>query len=92
MVSKRVNSMSCCGQKRQALRTQPYQAPVPRPRPGLENPTPITYLGEANFVTKGAATGFTYLFARHEALNVDARDVAALVAMGIFTAAAHQGD
>jgi hypothetical protein len=79
--------MSCCGHKRQALRTQVYQAETPRPRPTVQNPTPIMYLGDSSFVVKGAATGFTYLFARHEALNVDARDVPALVAMGIFSAA-----
>lgn len=76
--------MSCCGQKRQALRTPVYQAESPRPRPRLQNPTPITYLGESTFVVKGAETGLTYLFNRHEALNVDERDVPAFVATGIF--------
>jgi len=76
--------MSCCGHKRQALRTPAYQAEAPRPRPRLQNPTPITYLGESSFVVKGAATGLTYLFTRHEALNVDERDAPALVATGIF--------
>ena len=79
--------MTCCGQKRRVLRTQVHRTETPRPRPVLQNPTPITYLGESSFVTKGAATGFTYLFAQHEPLNVDARDVPALVAMGIFTGA-----
>ena len=74
----------CCGQKRQALRTQVYQAETPRPRPTLQNPTPITYLGESTFVAKGAASGLTYLFSAHEALNVDERDVPALVATGMF--------
>ena len=76
--------MSCCGQKRQALRTRVYQAETPRPTPNLRNPTPITYLGESTFVAKGAATGLTYLFMRHEALDVDERDVPAFVATGIF--------
>lgn len=76
--------MSCCGQKRQALRTQVYQAPAPRPRPALQNPTPITYLGDSSFVVKGAASGLTYLFSAREALNVDARDVSALIATGLF--------
>ena len=74
----------CCGQKRQALRTQVYQAEGPRPRPSLQNPTPITYLGESTFVAKGTATGLTYLFCRDEALGVDERDVSALVATGMF--------
>jgi hypothetical protein len=72
----------CCGQKRRALRTQVYQAPPPRPT--MQNPTPITYLGEATFVTKGAATGLTYLFSRYEVLHVDERDAAAFIATGIF--------
>ena len=76
--------MSCCGQKRQALRTPVYHTESPRPRPRLQNPTPITYLGESTFVVKGAETGLIYLFNRHEALNVDERDVPAFVATGIF--------
>lgn len=76
--------MSCCGHQRRALRTQVYQAERPAPRPSLQNPMPIRYLGESMFVTKGAATGLTYLFNRHEVLNVDERDVPAFVATGIF--------
>jgi len=74
----------CCGQKRRALRTQAYQAETPPRQPTMQNPTPLTYLGEATFVTKGAATGLTYLFSRHEVLDVDERDVPAFVATGIF--------
>ncbi len=76
--------MSCCGQQRRALRRQVSQAERPGPRPSLQNPMPITYLGESMFVTKGAATGLTYLFNRDEVLHVDERDVAAFVATGIF--------
>lgn len=76
--------MSCCGHKRQALRTQGYHAETPRPRPTVQNPTPITYLGDSSFVAKGAVTGLTYLFSRDEALHVDERDVPALVATGMF--------
>jgi hypothetical protein len=78
--------MSCCGQKRQALRNPVYETQRPRRRPTLQNPTPIAYLGESIFVAKGAETGLTYLFVRHEALNVDERDVGAFVATGIFAA------
>ena len=78
--------MSCCGQKRRALQSPVHQAERPRPRPRLQNPTPITYLGDSTFVVKGAATGLTYLFTRDEALNVDERDVPAFVATGIFAA------
>lgn len=77
----------CCGQKRQALRTQVHQVETPRPRPTVQNPTPITYLGDSSFVAKGAVTGLSYLFSRDEALNVDERDVSALVATGIFARA-----
>lgn len=76
--------MSCCGQKRQALRAPVRAAETPRPQPRLQNPTPIIYLGESTFVVKGAATGLTYLFTRHEVLKVDERDVPALLATGIF--------
>ena len=78
--------MSCCGQKRQALRSPIHQAETPRPTPRLQNPTPIAYLGNSTFVVKGAATGLTYLFTRHEVLSVDERDVPAFVATGIFAA------
>ena len=76
--------MSCCGQNRQALRAQSYPAKTPRTPRRLQNPTPIIYFGESTFVVKGAATGFTYLFTRHEALNVDERDVPAFISTGIF--------
>ena len=76
--------MSCCGQKRRAMRTQSFQPEASRPRPSLENPTPLAYLGESMFVTKGAATGLTYLFTRDEVLSVDARDAPAFIASGIF--------
>ena len=79
--------MSCCGHKRQAWRTQVYQAETPRPRPAVQNPTPITYLGDSTFVVKGEVTGLTYLFSRDEALKVDERDVSAFVATGIFARA-----
>ena len=78
--------MSCCGQQRRAMRMQTSQAPMPHPRPSLENPTPITYLGESVFVAKGSATGLTYLFHRDEVLNVDERDAPAFIATGIFVA------
>jgi hypothetical protein len=68
------------------LRSPVHQAEPPRPTPRLQNPTPITYLGHSTFVVKGAATGLTYLFTRHEALSVDERDVSAFVATGIFAA------
>ena len=55
--------------------------------PRLQNPRPITYLGESTFVVKGAATGLTYLFTRHEALHVDERDLPAFVATGMFAGA-----
>ena len=79
--------MSCCGRQRRALRTQVYQAERPAPRPSLQDPMPIRYLGESMFVTKGAATGLTYLFNRDEVLHVDGRDVPAFVATGIFAGA-----
>jgi hypothetical protein len=66
------------------MRNPVDQAERPRPRPELRNPTPITYLGESTFVAKGAQTGLTYLFVRHESLHVDERDVHAFVATGIF--------
>lgn len=77
--------MSCCGQKRRAWRMQAPAAHTPRPRPGLENPTPISYLGESMFVAKGGATGLTYLFNRDDVLNVDARDVPGFIATGLFS-------
>ena len=76
--------MSCCGQKRRAWRMQ-APAAAPHPRPSLENPTPVTYLGESMFVAKGGVTGLTYLFNRGEVLNIDQRDVPAFIATGMFS-------
>jgi len=76
--------MSCCGQKRQALRAPMYETTARRLPPTLQNPRPITYLGASAFVVKGAATGLTYLFTHGEALYVDERDVPALIAAGVF--------
>jgi hypothetical protein len=77
--------MSCCGQKRRALRTQSFQPEAAHPRSTLENPTPLIYLGASDFVTKGEATGLTYLFSGNEVLSVDARDAPAFIASGIFS-------
>ena len=79
--------MSCCGQKRQAWREMvraKVQAEA-EPPPAPQNPVILYHLGPSSLVIKGAATGFTYLFAgRETSLSVDERDVRALMATGQF--------
>src|SRR5262249_35339487 len=78
-LSTEAHPMSCCGQKRQAPRPPAYEMTARRLPPPLLNPRPITYVGGPAFVVKGAATGLTYLFTQSEPLDVDERDLPALV-------------
>ncbi len=56
------------------------------PEPVIQNPVPVYHLAEGSLVVKGAVTGITYLFGgRATSLNVDERDVPALLASGAFS-------
>jgi len=82
--------MTCCGQKRQAWRERALPriqaAPLASPLP--QAPVALRHLGASSLVVKGAATGQVYLFAGQESsLVVDERDVAGLLAMGVFALA-----
>jgi len=79
--------MSCCGNRRVALRTPT----IPRVAPAAPAPLPpaeavwLAARGEGAMVMRGAATGLTYVFgARGAALAVDARDVAQMMGTGRF--------
>ena len=78
--------MGCCGQKRRALRTTPVPAPAPPPPVAvLRNPVLVAQTGGSAVVVRGAASGLSYLFAPSGAgLEVDGRDVAALLETGRF--------
>lgn len=75
--------MSCCGQKRREWQEQKPRletAPVD-PKPVLENPVKLKYLGHESYLVKGKQTGLLYLFAPMEpGLEVDERDVKGLLA------------
>ena len=87
--------MSCCGQRRQAWRQYSGQSTASAivqttevPETVVKNPVALNHLAEGSLVVKGAATGITYLFGgRGTSLNVDERDVAALLATGTFSPA-----
>jgi hypothetical protein len=85
--------MSCCGQKRQSWREglgQMPQSRQPSP-PALQNPRVLYYQASSSLLIKGAATGFTYLFAgRGIGLRVDERDIPAFVRMNVFQTIALQ--
>jgi hypothetical protein len=82
--------MSCCGKKREALRTRMMMLPpsptvFKPPALSLQNPTKLAYRGESSIVVRGSHTGLSYLFSGDgAALTVDERDVAELVATGWF--------
>jgi hypothetical protein len=79
--------MSCCGDKRRALRTRMSQPLTNQTKPlsALENSTLLTYLGDSSIVVRGEHTGHAYLFGPHgEALTVDGRDVPRLIVSGWF--------
>jgi hypothetical protein len=81
--------MSCCGQKRRALRDAgpiPLQAPTPQP-PSLQNPTLMQHTGASSLIVRGAVTRHAYLFGpRGGPLAVDERDAPGLMATGLFEA------
>jgi hypothetical protein len=73
--------MSCCGEKRQAMRAVMQRQAPSSAAPRLPSgPTvPIIYRGESSLVVRGPATGTTYLFgSRGEPLHVDERDAVEL--------------
>jgi hypothetical protein len=75
--------MSCCGQKRRQWQEQkPRQETAPvDPKPVLDNPVKLTYVGQESYLVKGKQTGLLYLFAPMEpGLEVDGRDVKDLLA------------
>ena len=79
--------MSCCGDKRRALRPSPTESvPVTTYRsPVIRRPTGLAYLGSEAIVVRGPVTGLTYVFGGGAAaLEVDERDVPALVATRSF--------
>lgn len=79
--------MSCCGQHRETLRAASIglAAPPDAPPPAIRYATPVTFTGDSPIVVRGTRTGLTYLFGpRGQVLEIDGRDVSALVATGRF--------
>ena len=78
--------MGCCGDRRRALthaapmRSRPYEGPVP-PAAG----TRLAYRGPVPMVLRGPGSRELYrLTAPEQVVDVDARDVAALLRTGWF--------
>jgi hypothetical protein len=86
-----MNPMSCCGQKRHALRDAsriPRRAPEPQAyAPPFQNPMLMQHTGASSLIVRGAVTRHAYLFGpRGAALAVDERDAPGLIATGLFEA------
>ncbi|MEZ5316822.1 MAG: hypothetical protein R2752_05425 [Vicinamibacterales bacterium] len=91
--------MSCCNGRRRAARTAgqrigwPPVPTTPTPTapetPALAARARLRYVGDRAIVLRGAGSGLTYLADPEAApsLDVDARDVRALLATGLFDAA-----
>lgn len=79
--------MSCCGDRRAAMRSPPIRRVMPEPPdpPRPQDPVQLAPRGDSAIVMRGEVTGLTYLFgAWGAALTVDGRDVPALMATGWF--------
>lgn len=81
--------MSCCGQKRRALRDASQtlrRAPEPQAySPAFRNPTLMQHTGASSLIVRGAVTRHAYLFGpKGAALAVDERDAPGLIATGLF--------
>lgn len=79
--------MSCCGDRRAAMRSPPLRRVMPEapdpPQP--QDPVRLAPRGDGAIVVRGEVTGLTYLFgAQGATLTVDGRDLAALMATGWF--------
>jgi hypothetical protein len=87
--------MGCCGDKRRAWREwaaasngNSISKNAEIHPPALTNPVTLYHLSGPSLVMKGGVTGVTYLFGgRGTILNVDERDVPALLATKQFTSA-----
>lgn len=78
--------MSCCGQRRQALKaTITRQSPPTPASPVRLESIRLGYRGESSMIVRGSHTGTTYLFGpAGDGLIVNARDVPILLASGQF--------
>lgn len=83
--------MSCCGGKRRAARTAGPRAPAPHvpvvPPPPLHPTAAVRYAGAHPVVLRGAASGRVYLFDAGATVDVEARDVPAMLRLPPFSAA-----
>lgn len=74
--------MSCCGHKRHQWQQNNVQSQrvMEAPKPLMETPVNIIYIGKGTCLIKGEQTGHMYLFGEQErSLAVDSRDVQQLV-------------
>lgn len=91
--------MSCCGQKRQALKSAEAQTTTVSPsqpttsdskpeQSGSTDKTRLRYLQEKPIVVRGLASRKRYFFSGDRPLNiVEAKDVESLLKIGIFRTA-----
>jgi hypothetical protein len=76
--------MSCCGKNREALKSARTSGTTGS-RPAAT--TRVSYQGESAVLLRGPHTGSSYLFTpERRELDVDARDLAAILATGLFRA------
>ena len=77
--------MSCCGKNRQALKSERISATT-----NVRSATTMTrvsFQGEYAVMLRGPHTGSSYLFTpERRELDVDSRDLAAILATGLFRA------
>jgi hypothetical protein len=74
--------MSCCGQNRQALKQHRISVTAEPPPPLSSR---LKYTGRSEIILRGPASGRSYLFAPEgPAQEIDAADLAALTATGLF--------
>ncbi|MGQ0645929.1 MAG: hypothetical protein ACT4P7_00070 [Gemmatimonadaceae bacterium] len=81
--------MSCCGDRRRAATRSTHQRMAQRPSSSpiavLRNPVSVGFVAAGPVVVRGATTGLTYAFpAGGGALQVDERDLDALLGSGMF--------
>lgn len=91
--------MSCCGQKRQAIKSAETQTTTGNPsqpitsdsrpvHPGFADKTRLRYLQEKPIVVRGSVSRKRYFFSGDRPLNiVETKDVESLLKIGIFRTA-----
>ena len=81
--------MSCCGQKREAMRQRWIVSVPPDPGPAVPAPprTPVVFRGSGSYLVTGPQSHHVYHFSQQQPEQwIDAKDAAALLRTGLFQA------